>query len=304
MISHHMLFGRNEIITVPPDSGGGDGGGGGGGTVEPTVAHANFDALPVTGYGNASTMESLINQDFALTPFSSGSYSEGESKLVDIGSGNIALECRYIPLSIGSARIGYTYQFADHNEIWCSWRVKYLSGWEWVQGGKLPGAAGGTQPTGGTQAYTGWSGRLMWHPEGAHIAYLYTYYPDRPNKNGTGFRFKKTNPDNTSLDSDTWYAPTGQWLTFTQRYVMNTAADNFDGIFEGYVDGVLRCRKTNLRWYGPNSYTASGKPAHNKVNGFRLETFYGGGSSDYAPSKTTYAQFDGFKISATSDGVD
>ena len=55
----------------------------------------------------------------------------------------------------------------EYEELFLSYRVKFKNGFDFVRGGKLPGLAGGTAPTGSSPAdgTNGWSGRMMWRTD-------------------------------------------------------------------------------------------------------------------------------------------
>ena len=52
-------------------------------------------------------------------------------------------------------------------EAYLEYKVKFRSGFDFVRGGKLPGMAGGSAPSGSAPAdgVRGWSGRLMWRTD-------------------------------------------------------------------------------------------------------------------------------------------
>ena len=82
------------------------------------------------------------------------------------GSGS-SLAISYPAKQRGSQESGAQWQLklsGEHEELYSSYRVKFKNGFDFVRGGKLPGLAGGTAPTGSDVANgnTGWTARMMW----------------------------------------------------------------------------------------------------------------------------------------------
>ena len=158
------------------------------------------------------------------------------------------------------------------------YRIKFDNGFQWREGGKLPGLAGGQAPSGGTvgrdiaRAGNGFSTRFMWRPNGKLV--VYTYYRDQSGDYGDdwdcGHNFQA-----------------GTWYTLKQKVTVNTGS-NKDGRVEVWVDGVKKLDKTNVRLMTNN----------NSVNVVFFDTFMGGGNSDFAwsPTKTQYLRIDDVKV--------
>src|SRR5690606_9365761 len=132
--------------------------------------------------------------------------------VVQDGQGR-ALRQRYVPSSSGSPVVTFPTNTAGGNEVWLSFRLLFENGWQFVLGGKLPGLAGGTMPTGGDFDDNGFSARFMWRENGT-VA-VYAYHHDRPGVWGEDFYL-------TNADGSRWRAPIGQWITLRQRIKMNT----------------------------------------------------------------------------------
>jgi hypothetical protein len=151
------------------------------------------------------------------------------------------------------------------------YQVKFDSGFQWVKGGKLPGLAGGTAPTGGNPPTDGkgFSARFMWRQNGLLVAYL--YYIDQNGQYGedvsTGF-----------------YLPINEWVNIKQYIQMNTGS-NTNGKLQVWVNGVEKINKT-IRWM------TSG----HQVNKLYFDTFFGGNDASWAPSVDCYTRLDNMKL--------
>lgn len=268
--------------------------------VEPNRLHATFDSAPTTGFGDASSMR-LILQD-ELGP-RRNSYREGELSIVSDGS-NRYLRQRYVPSSSGSPVVGYQTSFAGADEMWVSYRIYFEPGFEWVKGGKLPGLFGGSLPSGGSTSRDGFSARMMWRSSSRLAFYAYHYVEDRP-----GYEPSRTTvygedfPFTDASDPEGLYrAPVGRWITVRQHIKLNSGPYNYDGVLEGWIDGVKRVSRhpnegDGLRWFGPDSDAFD-------IEGLYYSSFYGGGDPSWSPSSTTYIRFDDFRVATTREGVE
>lgn len=254
---------------------------GGTSTTAPDLLLGTFDTMTSGGFG--SVTRAALDAHFKKTAVNA--YGLGDLSIVADGSGK-ALRQRYIPTSYGSPRVGYEIPLKGGMEVWASYRIYFEPGWEWVQGGKLPGLGGGSTPSGGTISDDGFTARLMWRSGGRLV--VYAYHHDRPSKYGEDFPLRNS-------DGTNWIAPIGQWFTVRQRIKMNTTASTYDGEVEVWINGTRKLLKTGLRWRKTTAYTA---------DRFYYSSFYGGNSSTWAPSKTTYARFDSFKAASSASGVD
>lgn len=251
------------------------------GSATPDQLIATFDRMTPAQFGevNAATLEAEFGKrlDWVAEP--------GELAVVDDGSGRV-LRQRYAPTSGGSRVVSFPVPITGGAEVYLSYRVYFEPGWEWVKGGKLPGLAGGTYPTGGKFDDDGFSARLMWR-DGGKLS-LYAYHHDRPTVFGEDFYL--TEPDGTP-----YAAPVGKWITVTERIKMNTTGETFDGEVDVWIDGAQKLKKTGLRWRKNTGYTA---------DTFLYSSFYGGADPSWAPKATTHALFDDFKVASAANGVD
>ncbi|XMO85799.1 polysaccharide lyase [Algibacter sp. AS12] len=160
------------------------------------------------------------------------------------------------------------------NEYYLDYYVFFEDGFDFRQGGKLPGlTSGGSTYTGGNHPDNGegWSARYMWVKKGQAIVYF--YYVDMKSKYGdsvtTGINFE-----------------TGIWYRLTQRIKLNE--DNLaNGIMQVWVNGKEVINNINVR------YRLWGK---GNIDSFYFSTFHGGATEDWSPQNDSFALFDAIKV--------
>lgn len=165
----------------------------------------------------------------------------------------------------------------NSRSLFLQYKVRFDNAFTWVKGGKLPGLGGGDTPTGCIQngTFDGFTTRLMWRENG--VGFQYYYFPGKVEQcgdyAGLARRFEA-----------------GRWYTLTQQVVLNDIGQN-NGEFRQWIDGelVLENKTMLLR----NSANVS-------VSAIKMDTFFGGSSSDWAPVREQYAYFDDFIVSADS----
>lgn len=186
-------------------------------------------------------------------------------------------------------------EFDDsYEEVYLSYCVKFKKSFDFVKGGKLPGLAGGTAPTGFTKAtgYNGWTARMMWRTG-------FTGNPGSPKQKtsnavsyakyvGSGWRndgkneekvpFRYSNNEELTFKSNRWYS-------LTQRIKMN---DPFvkNGELQIWVDGVMVVNEQNLEFR--KTYDLG-------IDKLYFSNFFGGGSS-WRTSKYETLFFDDFSV--------
>jgi hypothetical protein len=152
-------------------------------------------------------------------------------------------------------------------EYLLEYSVRFDSGWDFSRGGKLPGLAGATAPTGCvTTNGDGFSARLMWRQQGRLIGYMYDI--DKSEECGT--------PLNTSFDFKI-----NQWHKVKQRVKLNTAR-NRDGEVQIWVDGMEQVNtKRPLMIEAPDR----------RIDVVLFHSFFGGSTTDWAPSHDVTISF-------------
>ena len=235
----------------------------------------NFKGMEAQGFGGVDfdVLEQAADTkiDYVVHP---GALS------IKAGRDGRSLRQRFDPSTDGSPRVEFAASIPDaDDESWLSYRIYFERNFEWNKGGKLPGLAGGTNPTfEGADGTDGFSARLAWMPDGQMGVYL--YHPDRPDElgelRGTFGVFKRQ-----------------QWHSITQRVVMNSRGQS-DGILEVWLDGHLVFTDNTMNWRTSGTFGA---------DSFLYSAFYGGGSVDWAPTQTTYARIADISVSTTNQSL-
>ncbi|MDB2686497.1 hypothetical protein N9Y42_04740 [Mariniblastus sp.] len=213
------------------------------------------------------------------------------------GTGN-SLAVAYPEDQVGTKETGAQWQLeldGEYEEAYVSYRVQFAEGFDFSRGGKLPGLAGGSAPTGNAPAEgdNGWTGRLMWlsdftgepgEPEQlVSQAISYAKYTD------SGF-----NQDGRDEDETHWIDPDGDrtefnsgvWYQITQRVVMNTPGVS-DGVIQVWLDGVLVHDQTDVLFRTVDDL---------KIDQVYFSTFFGGGEG-WETTKDETVFFDDFEVS-------
>ncbi len=159
------------------------------------------------------------------------------------------------------------------DELYLSYAVYFPDGFTFVKEGKLSGLCGGACNSGGHRpdGRDGWSSRIIWRKDRPS---QYNYDPDQADIYG---------------DIAPWagHFTTGSWHTVQMRVKMNTPGQA-DGEVESWLDGTPAYRDCHVRWRNRASLA---------IDSFRFETFFGGGSADFAPATDQYAYFTDITVS-------
>jgi hypothetical protein len=176
-------------------------------------------------------------------------------------------------------------------EVYASMNIMLRPDWDFSAGGKLtPAIMGGTNPSSGSyqpgygdgfwvNIIWGWDQRNddLWGVPGT-----YMFHQDQPHAYGQWFAFDDFNPEGDGLTGrynadNGWVIPseTGDsvWFNITFRVVVNThtgSTPNYDGIFEGYINGHLICQVSGLYLI---TYPDIGK----EINYWQFYQSFGGG---------------------------
>ncbi len=235
---------------------------------EQQIVSADFNATTNAGFGSVSAagLASMFGTQVGWL---------GGAGSLEVRDG--ALRVSYAPESDGSTSVAFPVSFRSASDVTMSYRLLLEPGWEFVKGGKLPGLAGGSAPTGGAggNGSDGFSARLMWRTNGSLV--VYAYHPDRPSQWGEDFVTTAT-------------LPVGEWVTLTERVTMNTPGQS-DGAVQVWVNGNMVLNQGGIRWRTDESFG---------IDLLLFSTFYGGGDSSWSPSGARFAQFDDFTIKVHS----
>lgn len=172
-----------------------------------------------------------------------------------------------------------------------SYDIRFAAGFDWSDGGKLPGFVGvapgvaPSTPEGGGSSEHGWSGRLMWlgskmwklvrDADRKNMLVTYLYHPGQDREYG----------DNVSWGSS---FKAGVWHHVKQCNVMNTVG-KADGVMQTWFDDKLVMQRKDVVY-------RSDRNVH--ITHFDWSIFRGGNTSDWAGSTTGYVDMDNLKITA------
>ncbi len=229
------------------------------------VFHVDFDHDAPGPYTRAE-----LAQDFH--PAWADGIDEGLADIVKSDCG-MALRVRYTANAVGKGVI-IPVRLPRRDGYYLSYRVFFPNGFTFVKEGKLSGLCGGACNSGGVKSTgnDGWSSRVIWRQDGKLAQYVYS--PDQAGQYG---------------DIRYWDGAitTGRWHV-VQTYVQVNNPDKADGIIRSWLDGRLVYSDEKARLRTTSAFA---------VDTFKFETFFGGGSSDFAPGSDQYALFDDITVS-------
>lgn len=253
--------------------------------------HVDFDHRAPGAYDTT-----MLAEDFRRPRWSFG-VEEGRARIVEDG-GSAALEVHYPEWEVGPRTNGISFALdlpRDYRDLYVRYRIKFAEGFDFRSGGKIPGLFGGERNTGGTppDGTDGWSARMMWRENGAATSYV--YHPDQPRKWGQYFWWN-TSPNQTpwkdESQGDLYHFEPGVWHTIEQRVRMNTPGLR-NGLIEGWIDGELAMRVTDIRFRTVDSFA---------IDGFYFNTFFGGQKDHYRTIKDETVRFDDITIATERIG--
>lgn len=259
------------------------------------IYQQNFDSRAAGPYD-----DDALDEDWDEPNFNNG-VTEGRVSVVSggeaFGGSGSALAIEYPEGVHGTQLTGAQWRLSfgeSFEEATISYRVRFSPGFDFVRGGKLPGLAGGSSPTGSTQAtgFNGWTGRMMWRTDFNGTS----GQPQQLTTGGITYTKHTTSGfsgDGVQEDRNPWTNPDGsatvmvadRWYLITQRIVMNTPGE-FDGIQQIFLDGVMVINEQNLRYRLDDSFA---------IDQVYFSTFYGG-NEDWRTSKDEVAFFDDFVV--------
>jgi hypothetical protein len=249
------------------------------------LLHVDFENDPVGPYS-----PERLTADWGPGSDRSEGLKQGRASIVASDRGK-SLRVLYPERSVGPEEGGLQF-FAklagNHDDLYCSYRVRFASGFDFVRGGKLPGLVGGSHPTGGKPADDGFSARLMWRPFGAAVQYV--YYPHQPSKYGVDLPYLPS--------GEVAHFRAGAWVRVEHHVVMNTSAPilrpgelgagSANGVLQGWFDGQLALDLHDRVWRLDNTV---------HVDAFYFSTFFGGNDGSWGARRDESVDFDDFVIS-------
>ena len=239
------------------------------------------------------------------TPVFNDGVTEGRVSIVGpakaFGGAGSALEVFYPAGKDGTKGTGAQWQLdfdRSYEEAWLRYRFKFRSGFDFVRGGKLPGFAGGTAPTGSRDAdgTNGFAARLMWRTDFRGVSGV----PEQTVTDGISYaKYTDSGFDGTGEDEDREYwhdadgtrtmMQSGVWYEVIQRVKMNDPGVR-NGVLQIWLDGRLVLDQQDILWRTANTFA---------IDQVYFSTFFGG-NEDWRTSKDEVVYFDDFLISQTA----
>jgi hypothetical protein len=186
------------------------------------------------------------------------------------------------------------------SDVTVSYDVFFSKTFDFVKGGKLPGVWGGLPGSGGGQWNDdGWSARVMFRDDGKVVAYVYmctdqgTYDGEKcalVRNQGPGFDAIAHHTNGAGIDlwrQTNLKMNAGAWNSVSLRVKINDPGKS-NGLIALTVNGITKSFD-KICW--------SKRPK--KASGIVFSSWFGGGSKDYAPSKTQTADFRNIRYSTS-----
>ncbi|MEO1235195.1 MAG: polysaccharide lyase [Planctomycetota bacterium] len=235
--------------------------------------------------GHQSYNTTKLWNDFPTTLWQAGiSAGRGYISGTAQGGSKHSLKITYPAYQSGSSSTGAQFQVnfpngAKYTELYCEYDFRFSGGFQWKEGGKMPGlGGGGFTATGGTLAdgYNGFSSRLMWRKNGTIAAYVYRVNRPAGTSYGEDFFFEE-NGQRVTLSPNRWYR--------VKMRVRLNQVGSADGRITCWLDGTQVLDRGGIEWRKTNNL---------KIDNFMFSTFPGGGSGDslFYPTQTQQAWFD------------
>lgn len=236
-----------------------------------------FSGLPVSSE-RLDTVESQIN-------------SSSLAEWIEDTSGTV-LRLKYPEGCVGtSKRNGCAVQFSlpleklQADELWCSYEVYFEKGFDFRNGGKLPGFCGGKCYTGGDKPKDadGWSNRVMWKKDGLLTQYVYHF--GQKGRYADNFKW-----DLNGKILQKRIVP-GQWHQILMRVKMNDVNSgkeiSANGILQTWFDGELVVDLNSMIFRNRSEL---------KIDQFYFSTFHGGNDKNFAPRWDSFIRFRNLQI--------
>ena len=238
-----------------------------------------FDASPLGNYTRAQAAK-----DFGAAPPWDDGLADGRVSVVagDGAYAGRALRVRYPAGGVGPTLGGAQFIVplaGNHRELYCAYRIRFESGFNFVKGGKIPGLSGGNHPTGCSGVPSGSDGftaRMMWREGGAAVQYV--YYPDQAEACGDDFPW--------TVGGTRAFKP-GKWYSLEHRILLNDGG-KANGVMQAWFDGELSLDRSDVRFRSVDSVP---------IDSFYFSTFFGGSSADWAPPADAFVDFDDVVVS-------
>ena len=215
------------------------------------------------------------------------------------------LQLNYPANSLGPHEGGtnWTTNFARSDEVYLSYDVLFMPGFEYNIGGKLPGLLAGDGEGTKVNGYDSFAPILMFGPDGQ--LEFYYFYVDMPNVYGEsliwgypyGTGTVRNNVTVNFSSGDHPHMTPGLWNNITFRAVANTITDgvaDYNGIMEGFFNGKLVIQVSGIRWRLTEDL---------KMDQLRFQTFFGGSSDIWRNPIDEWIRIDNVMIYTFKEGV-
>lgn len=206
----------------------------------------------------------------------------GRFRIVESAGHGRALEALYPRGGVGPQQTGgqWLASLPPRDTYELEYRVRFGPDFDWRKGGKLPGLAGGTVPTGGKFDPDGFTARYMWRANGRLVVYLYWAGQASATKD-------KGRQYGIDLDCGVTLER-GRDYRLRQRVTLN-APGQADGVLEVWVDDKPALKRTDLLFRDTPAKTW-------QIDRFLFSTFHGGNDPTWAPGHDCTVEFDDFVV--------
>ncbi|GAA6014702.1 hypothetical protein JCM10207_006908 [Rhodosporidiobolus poonsookiae] len=187
---------------------------------------------------------------------------------------------------IGTMQLGV--HGANKQRAMVHYEVGFSEGFDFVLGGKLPGAYGGdisTTCSGGRNSEACFSARLMWHEGG--LGEVYCYVPMYDGQCDMDGMYCHDDGSPVSVERGTFVYESGAYNTVTEIAIINSTPDTANGVLAIYAGTTLAFERKDMIFRINESVF---------FTTFDISTFFGGGSDKYAATADCYTQFRNFQF--------
>jgi hypothetical protein len=171
---------------------------------------------------------------------------------------------------------------------------------DWVQGGKIPGLAGGSQPSGGYYADDGFTARLMWRRfanvnGGQPYLEVYLYHLNQPTRLAPpGQQWGESLPLDTNLAQAgiQYLTPVSEGNYVVREFVGLNTPGAANGYLQVWVNGQMVLDRRNIVFR-----KQTGAPSdYWYVNCAMMQLYYGGSDASYAPADENTVLIDDIRV--------
>lgn len=261
-----------------PSRGGAGGGSNDGGGGRSTAAPADTSGTPT--HGDASDLrpdadgkppgpQPAVGERFSLQPALRARWM-GTRRSSTVENGTVIMTGAFIANTFGGPN-GHSVRLAvkPGRDYILEYKIRFDGAFDWSLGGKIPGLAGGDAPSGCISTTgLGFSARMMWRQNGKLIGYVYDN--------------DQSNPCGTAIDASNYSFTANKWFAVKERVKLNTGTAN-NGTMQVWIDGAQVINRSNFAFMNEG--------ADRRIDQVMFQAFYGGSTSNWAPSRNTTISF-------------